>query len=322
MRTHKEHRHHLSFTRVVLTPVLATSTGAQTRPVATAAAAAAVMFCVLFTCCTGVTKAGADAPLLRHLFAAAAQPVLHSMRSWAFLPDTHAAEAAAEATAMASFTAGSSSNPHSTSSMGGLLAGDTTSASAPGGPFAAAALGCGTAATHPGGVAGVRVTAGGSHSRAWAGSKAAEAAMRQCLQQAWHSVCARLPGCPNFLAHIQGPAGVAGMQLHLLQLLGGPGQALAERLGWLAELEQQEFLEVVAPHSAAAAGPRQPPAAAAGFMGLLCDRGIGGLGASASMGPNGQSLMCNLSMQQLKQVRGAACSPCVVCKHHARCCLI
>jgi hypothetical protein len=248
--------------------------------------------------------------------------VLHSVRSWAFLPDTHAAEAAAEATAMASFTAGSSSsNPHGTNSMTGLLASNASSAAAAGGLFAAAASAFGAATAQSAGAVGQRITTGGSSSRAWTGSKAAEAAMRQCLQQAWLSVCSRLPRCPSFLAHIQGPAGVAGMQLHLLQLLGGPGQALAERLGWLAELEQQEILEAVATHSAAAAGPRQPATAAAGFMGLLCDRGAGGLGVSASVGPNGQNLTCNLSMQQLKQVGAATSFAVCIFQLQAQCCV-
>jgi hypothetical protein len=186
------------------------------------------------------------------------------------------------------------------------LTSSTSSAAAAGGPFAASALAVGTAAAQSAGAVGPRITTGGSSSRVWTGSKAAEAAVRQCLQQAWHSVTARLPGCPSFLAHIQGPAGVAGMQL--LQLLGGPGQALAERLGWLAELEQQEILEVVTPHPAAAASPRQPPAASAGFLGLLGGRGAGGLGLSASADQNGQRFTCNLSMQQLKQVGGATSS--------------
>lgn len=143
--------------------------------------------------------------------------------------------------------------------------------------------------------------------------------MRQCLQDAWDNVCARPPRCPGFLLHAQGPAGVAGMQLHLLQLLGGPGQALAERLGWLAELEQQEIQEVLAGPgastpaatssctAAAAAGTTAAAAAAGTFMGLLGGAGSA-LGLPAAVGRTVRSPACDISTQQLKQVRLLMCA--------------
>jgi hypothetical protein len=163
--------------------------------------------------------------------------------------------------------------------------------------------------------------------------------MRQVLQEAWLSVTGRAPRCPGFLAHVQEPVAVAGMQLHLLQLLGGPGQALAERLGWLADLEQQEIAEVLggaagsssgsAASNAHSLGARGSPygaqgsagvqglgstATAAGvatgavgaFMGLLCGgaAGRGGSGGAGAAGSRvGTSPACNLTNQQLQQVR-------------------
>jgi len=134
--------------------------------------------------------------------------------------------------------------------------------------------------------------------------------MRHCLQQAWHSIRGRAPACPGFLAHIQQPAGVAGMQLHLLQLLGGPGQRLADRLGWLTELEQQEVQEVLtgcagAPGNASGASLSGDPAAAGfsrfgAFMGLLCSSSVSvGAGEQAA---GASSPLCSLSSQQLEQV--------------------
>lgn len=264
--------------------------------------------------------------------------MLASLHAWAFLPDTQAAEAAAEATAMASFTAGStsSSNAHSGNSGGTTVGLLVASMQGPGGastvaPFAsvAAAVPGAAAAAAPtqpmghnasGGGAGGSGSGSGS-SKAWTGSKAAEAAMLQCLQAAWDDVCARPPRCPGFLLHAQGPAGVAGMQLHLLQLLGGPGQALAERLGWLAELEQQEIQEVLAGPGASTAAATSSctdvatsgttaaaAAAAAGtFMGLLGGAGSA-LGLPAAVGLNAQSPACDISTQQLKQVRLLMCA--------------
>lgn len=295
---------------------------------------AALMPCHCF--CAGVVRAEGSAPLLRHLFAAAVQPVLQSVHSWAFLPDMQAAEAAAEVTAMASFTAGSgssSSNPLSSGcTVGAAFSSHDTAAAAAavaaGGPFASASQLVGAPPRNSSGGG-----AGGGSSKGWNGSKAAESAMRQCLQQAWHSVCARPPGCPRFLAHVQRPAGVAGMQLHLLQLLGGPGQALANRLGWLAELEQQEIQEALcagstaaAAHSGKVAAARtcSTPAPVAGsFMGLLSGFGpcAGDAHVSAGVRPAGQRPMCDLTSSQLKQVRTkqsrevARCEQCT-CRVH------
>jgi hypothetical protein len=155
--------------------------------------------------------------------------------------------------------------------------------------------------------------------------------MRLCLQQAWCDMCDRLPGCPGFLAHVQEPARVAGLQLHLLQLLGAPGQELAERLGWLAELEQQELSEVLSvplegsnaaagvpnPHPglglSAGVGPGaagavlQLPGIGGGSVGLFggsSTNGGGGSGSLRGVGLRGDSLTCNMTPQQLKQVGG------------------
>lgn len=269
---------------------------------------------------SGVLHAGPEAtPLLRHLFAAAVQPVLLSLRSWAFMPDTVAAEAAAEATAMSSFTAGAQladsralllaavpCDGGSAQHLAPSAAGALTAASSGYGLFAqATAAGTSAAALGAGSSSG--------SSRPWSGSKGAEAAMRHCLQQAWHSIRERAPACPGFLAHVQQPAGVAGMQLHLLQLLGGPGQRLADRLGWLTELEQQEEQEVLtgcagAPGNSSGASRSVDPAAAGlsrlgAFMGLLCSSSAGvGVGAG-EQAAGASSPLCSLSSQQLEQVR-------------------
>lgn len=176
--------------------------------------------------------------------------------------------------------------------------------------------------------------------------------MRECLQHAWHSISQRPPDCPSFMSFEESSAcAVAGLQLHLLQLLGAPGQALADRLGCLAEMEQLEMQEVfsnqtssrhdaAAASSAATTAHAQPSstcmsasAAAAGgggavgavgvgggyFMGLLCGGGGGGSssaapgggvsssssgsGAGGGQGSVGLTPICNLSSQQLVQVR-------------------
>ena len=242
---------------------------------------------------------------------------------------------------MASFTAGGSSGSSSTQwSCVAAAASGAGGVVAVGGPFAAAAGGAG--AVHWAGAHGSSGSSGGgcggSSAKHWSGSRAAESSMRQCLQQAWSSVCDRLPGCPGFLAHVQEPARVAGLQLHLLQLLGAPGQELAERLGWLAELEQQELSEVLSvplegltaaagvqdPHSShglsagvgtgGAGAMLQLPGIGGGLVGLLggssMTGGCGGGGISGGVGPHGDSLTCNMTPQQLKQV-GGVCDSCL-----------
>jgi hypothetical protein len=260
---------------------------------------------------------------------------------------------------MVSFTAGSSTiqaNSSSTSTCAlaaaaaGAGKGGSATTAAAGGPFAAFAsthkehnphpLAAAAAAAAGGGFGSSGGAGGGSCAVAkpWSGSKAAESAMRNVLQEAWHSVTGRAPLCPSFLGRIQRPAAVAGMQLHLLQLLGGPGQALAERLGWLADMEQQELADVLAtaggsgPIGSALNGPRLgaggskdgaqglagvegfgAPVTAAGagagtvggFMGLLCGgdacrSSSGGGGAAGAR--HGASPTCNLTNEQLQQV--------------------
>ena len=89
-------------------------------------------------CASGASLARPESeatPLLRYLFAAAVQPVLQSLRSWALMPDIAAAEAAAEATAMASFNAGSSTPGSSLAAV--TAAPMHTTVDGSGGPFAA-----------------------------------------------------------------------------------------------------------------------------------------------------------------------------------------
>lgn len=136
------------------------------------------------------------AALLRHLFAATIQPVLHAVRAWAFLPSTDAAEAAAAVT-----------------STHGAARASSALSNSPG------------------------VATESAHAR---------------LLQAWHTARSNGPTLPGFLAPLQQQVTIAGLQLQLLQLLGGSGQQLAARLGWLAELEQQELREVLGSAAVAA----------------------------------------------------------------------
>ena len=92
--------------------------------------------------------------------------------------------------------------------------------------------------------AGAAVRAGATGTVTAERDTTAEAAAASILLQAWTAAQDRAPVCPRFLSGIQQQVAVAGLQLQLLQLLGGPGQQLAQRIGWLAELELQELREV------------------------------------------------------------------------------
>lgn len=98
---------------------------------------------------------------------------------------------------------------------------------------------------------------------------------------------------------MQQQAQVAGMQLRLLQLLGGWGQHLAQRLGWLAELEQQELRQLLAGQDASAGAATAAAAAAASAPGgsATCMALFPGTSTAS-----GSFLPFNVTMHQLQQV--------------------
>jgi len=73
----------------------------------------------------------------------------------------------------------------------------------------------------------------------------AEALVSQLLLRAWTAAPDAAPPLPSFLFGVQQQMLIAGLQLQLLQLLGGRGQRLAERLGWLAYLEARELQDMM-----------------------------------------------------------------------------
>ncbi|KAF8057943.1 hypothetical protein HT031_005889 [Scenedesmus sp. PABB004] len=224
------------------------------------------------------------APLLRHLFAAAMQPLLQRVRDWGFRPDLRAAEAAAGAAQVLAMAA----SPGAGAVEGAAAARATWASSGGGAPAAGAA--------------------GGSGPASGAADRAAQAAASQLLLTAWAAAKPRAPACPRFLAGAQQALVVAGLQLQLLQLLGGPAAELAERLGWLAELEQQELREVLCRPPSGPGAPAAPAGgggtAASGWSSLallLGGRGAAAAGGAEREGAGGAAFFpLSLSMQQLE----------------------
>lgn len=278
-------------------------------------------------CDAGLLHAGPHtAPLLRHLFSTAVQPVLHNIQSWAFQPDIHAAEAAAAAAATTSLTAaGRPSSSRRAGSKGARISSHSSMhVHDPAQPV--------TLATATGGVnrpfgAVDKVPA------APVSDATTDAAASELLLQAWHAAQDQAPQCPSFLAGVQQQLTVAGLQLQLLQLLGGTGQQLAQRLGWLAELEQQELREMLGSSSsrgdehqqqqqsrresvafdggtvsAGSAGLQQDSSGYSGLALLLGSRGValgGATAATQSAAARDAAAAClpfSLTISQLKDV--------------------
>uniref|UniRef100_A0A383VBK2 Gamma tubulin complex component C-terminal domain-containing protein n=1 Tax=Tetradesmus obliquus TaxID=3088 RepID=A0A383VBK2_TETOB len=230
----------------------------------------------------GLLHAGPQtAPLLRHLFAAALQPQLHTILTWAFQPELHAAEAAAAAAAMSSVASGSSSSWACTAGAAAAAALTTnpSTAQAGFGSRFTSTSSCKLRQPHPSRTA-------GSSSSSGSGDRAVQAASSALLLQAWQAAQSRAPSCPSFLGGVREAAVVAGLQLQLLQLLGGPGQQLAERLGWLAELEHEELRELLAGSSSSSSSNKGAEFAEGGSSShrMACGDAAMGPAAAAAAG--------------------------------------